>query len=287
MAPSEAGLVRGRSPVVAGGTAGGGARAKLGGGVRCRWGRGAVEWGRGAEARARSRGSCLRAAQPASRGICCVLRTGLTLGFSSDMVARRRRRQAQREPVALERASHALCPAALPPQLSRGRALSLNPGAPVGRAESRGRARARGACPAPRVRAGQPRFRTVANASRGGSGARARAGPRGRATRGPGPRDPPPDVGARLCGYAGSREARENLGARVLSQKAEERFGPTGSHFDTHVWGLFLYTGCIWGREGEETQGCPTNPFRWSRGPVRRLPGMVYGPHTPRTGLWL
>lgn len=97
----------------------------------------------------------------------------------------------------------------------------------------------------------------------------------------------PPDVGARLCGYAGSREARENLGARVLSQKAEERFGPTGSHFDTHVWGLFLYTGCIWGREGEETQGCPTNPFRWSRGPVRRLPGMVYGPHTPRTGLWL
>lgn len=114
-----------------------------------------------------------------------------SLGFSSDMVARRRRRQAQREPVALERASHALCPAALPPQLSRGRALSLNPGAPVGRAESRGRARARGACPAPRVRAGQPRFRTVANASRGGSGARARAGPRGRATRGPGPRDPP------------------------------------------------------------------------------------------------
>lgn len=114
-----------------------------------------------------------------------------SLGFSSDMVAqRRRRREAQREPVALEQASHALCPAALPPQLSRGRALSPNPGAPVGRAASRGGARARCACPAPRVRAGRPRFRTVVTASRGGSGTRARAEPRERATQGPGYGDP-------------------------------------------------------------------------------------------------
>lgn len=164
------------------------------------------------------------------------MRTGLTLGFSSDMVAQRRRRQTQREPVALERASHALCPAALPPQLSRGRALSLNPGALVGRAESRGRARARGACPAPRVRAGQPRFRTVANASRGGSGARVRAEPRGRATQGPRPRDPG-------CGCKTARPRREQEGTGGVGapcQDPEERYGPTSSLFATHIWGLFL-----------------------------------------------
>lgn len=219
--------------------------------MQCWWGRGAGRWGRGAEARARPRGPFLRAARPAFRGICCGLRTGLTLGFSSDMVAQRRRRQAQREPVALERASHALCPAALPPQLSRGRALSLNPGALVGRAESRGRARARGARPAPRVRAGQPRFRTVANASRGGSGARVRAEPRGRATQGPRPRDPG-------CGCKTARprrEAREEWGRCVLGQDPEERFGPTSSLFTTHIWGLFLICRLHLGKRGQRNSG--------------------------------
>lgn len=209
-----------------------------------------------------------------ARGPACVppnllragLRTGLTLGFSSDMVARRRWRQAQREPVALERASHALCPAALPPQLSRGRALSLNPGAPVGRAESRGRARARGA---------RPLRRGCALASRDTGRLRMRHG----AGQAPGRAQRPgdarlkdlgpetPDVGARLRGHAGSRDA---LGALVLGQEPEERFGPTGSHFTIHVWGLFLYTCCIWGREGEESQARQANPYRWSGRPVRR-----------------
>lgn len=49
--------------------------------MRCWWGRGAGRWGRGAEARARSRGPCLRAAQPASRGICCGLAYGAYLGL--------------------------------------------------------------------------------------------------------------------------------------------------------------------------------------------------------------
>lgn len=233
VATPEAGLARGRSLGVAGGTAGGGARAEpgaecdAGGGGARAGGGGARRLGRGPAGPVCARPS-LRPADSAAG-----LRPGLTLGFSSDMVARRRWRQAQREPVALERASHALCPAALPPQLSRGRALSLNPGAPVGRAESRGRARARGACPAPRVRAGQPRLRTVANASRGGSGARVRAETRGRATQGPGTRDPG-------CGCKAARPRREQgrtggLGALVLGQEPEERFGPTGSHFAIHV----------------------------------------------------
>lgn len=197
--------------------------------MRRRWGRGAGQWGRGAEDRARSRGPCLRAARPASCGICCGLRTGLTLGFSSDMFARRRQRQAQREPMALEQASHALCPAALPPQESRGRALSLNPGAPVGRAESRGDARARGACPVPRVRAGPPRFRRVANASRGGSVTRARADPGDARLKVLGTETP--DMGTRLRCHSGRRAGglgcMGGLGACVVGQEPEQRFGPT------------------------------------------------------------
>lgn len=232
-------------------------------------------WGRGAEARARARGPGLRAARPASCGLCSGLRPGLTLGFSSDMVARRRRRrEAQREPVALERASHALCPAALPPQLSRGRALSLNPGAPVGRAGSRGGARARCACPAPRVRAGRPRFRTVGNASRGGSGTRARA-------QSPGDARPKvlgtetPTIWVQVCGATqGARAARHGseTGGVCVKTGAKETLWPNRPQClqATSLPPTFGYFSCMQAVFGEERakkirltpSGSPGRPIR-------------------------
>lgn len=68
-------LPRRRSLGVAGGTAGGGARAKPRGGVRCWWGRGAGRWGRGAEAR----GAVPRALF--ARGPGCVPRNLLRLAY--------------------------------------------------------------------------------------------------------------------------------------------------------------------------------------------------------------
>lgn len=56
-----------------------------------------------------------------------------------------------------------------------------------------------------------------------------------------------PDVGARLRGHAGSREAREEWGRRVRTQR-NAMAQPAASSPPT-FGDFFLYAGCIWVRE--------------------------------------
>lgn len=115
----------------------------------------------------------------------------------------------------------------------------------------------------------------------------ARAVPRGRATQGPGHRDPP------RYGYksAGPRRAQglrgmgARLGACVLQQEPKKRFGPTDpSVFKQPLCHPRLATFPVCRlRLGEErAKKIRLTPSGSPGRPIRGL----YGPHTPGTGLW-
>lgn len=253
--------------------------------VRCWWGRGAGRWGRGAEARARSRGSGLRAAQPASRGnllrLACQAYLGLLFrhGCAATVAASavgtggtgagESRSLPRRSPAATVAG-----PRFIPKSRRAGWPRGVTwPGACTRRVPRAAGARWPAAIP---------------DGCECVTGRVRRPGAR----RDPGTRDsrswaPRPRMWVQGCAATqGAGMQLEDWGVLVLGQEPEEGFGPTGSNFTIHVWGLFLYAGCIWGGEGEETQGHQANPYRWSGRTVRRLPGKDYGPHTPGTDLW-